>query len=167
MTLDQFVKFASIAGGIILGAWAVLTYYDTANRDLEKPFNDAQLALCKDASDAAATLATIAPRPVKTDLSPTDKLEDPWRVARVRFEQLYWGSLAMFENADVEDKMVKFRTLLRANEDDIAANKLNTATRPFLQNAALAIAHACRDLVSKTWKITLPELTGKGASTAN
>ena len=159
---ERFTKFASMFGAIALGLWAAFTYYDTANRDLNKSFNDAQLTLCKEASDAAATLASVAPTAEKTPLGPADKIEDPWRIARVRFEQLYWGSLAIVENDAVETRMVEFRTLLTNHEEDIRANKLNVGLRPFIRNAALNIAHACRDLVSKTWRISLPALTGKG-----
>jgi hypothetical protein len=161
---EKLAKLASTLGAIALGLWAAFTYYDTANRDVQKSFNDAQLALCKEASDAAATLASVTPLPIPDNaaIKPTDKIEDAWRIARVRFEQLYWGSLAIVENSDVESRMVEFRTLLTSHEEEMRADKLNVGLRPFIRNAALNIAHACRDLVSKTWQINLPTLSGKG-----
>jgi hypothetical protein len=149
-------------GAIALGLWAAFTYYDTANRELEKSFNDAQLTLCKEASDAAATLASVVPTTATQPIEPTDKIEDPWRIARVRFEQLYWGSLAIVENEEVEARMVEFRTLLTQHEDQLREDRLNVGLRPFIRNAALNIAHACRSLVSKTWQINLPTLSEKG-----
>lgn len=45
MTFDRLTKLATTLGAILLGLWAAFTYYDTANRDLRKPFNDLQLTL--------------------------------------------------------------------------------------------------------------------------
>ena len=163
ITFEQFTRYASTLGAILLGLWAAFTYYDTANRELRKPFNDAQLTLCKEASDAAATLASVEPITDTDRIGPTDKVEDAWRVARIRFEQLYWGSLAIVEDENVEDRMVKFRTLLSHHEDEMRTNKFNVGIRWVIQNAALDIAHACRGLVSKTWQISLPALAGKGS----
>lgn len=103
----------------------------------------------------------MQPIPEKGTLGPSDKIEDVWRQARIRFEQLYWGSLAIVENEEVETRMVEFRTLLVHHEDDLRAGTLNVGLRPFVRNAALNIAHACRGLVGKTWQISLPALTGK------
>jgi hypothetical protein len=161
MTFDQFAKLGSMVGAIVVGAAAAFTYYDTANRELEKPFNDLQLNLCKEASDAAATLAAFTPRSEKTPPLPSDKLEDPWRAARLRFDQLYWGSLAIVENSAVETSMVKFRKMLRNHEDEIYEKKLNTGVQALMLGAALELAHACRELVSKTWQLRLPDLSGK------
>jgi len=159
MTFDQFAKVASMAGTILVGAGAAYTYYDTANRDLQKSFNDTQLNLCKEAADTAATLAAVAPQP--PTVAADGKFDDPWHLARARFEQLYWGSLSIVESTDVENTMVLFRRLLVDNEEQIRAGKLNTGTQAMAQQDALAISHACRALVSKTWQLSLPKLTGK------
>jgi hypothetical protein len=159
MTFDRIAKVGSVLGTIAVGAGAAYTYYDTANRDLQKSFNDAQLNLCKDASDTAATLAAIAPRSPAAGVD--GKNDDPWHLARQRFEQLYWGSLAIVENIAVESEMVQFRALLIDHEDEIRANKLNPGLRVIWLQKALAISHACRDLVSKTWQLSLPSLVGK------
>jgi hypothetical protein len=161
MTIDEFVKLASMVGGIFVGVAAVIAYYETASRELKKPFNDAQLSLCREASDTAATLASVAPRPSVNALGPTEKIEDAWQLARIRFEQLYWGSLAIVENGDVEAKMVRFRGMLIPRESEIRAGSLADAQRSSLQQAALNISHACRALVSESWQLKLPILPGK------
>ena len=161
VTFEQWTKVLSICGALIVGGAAAFTYYDTANRELEKPVNDMRLSLCKEATDAAATLAIFVPQPEKNPMLSTDKIEDPWRLARVRFEQLYWGSLAIVEDRDVEDKMVKFRADFVRHEDDIRDNKLNVGLRAFLLQSVLDLSRACRGLVSKSWRLQLPILEGK------
>jgi hypothetical protein len=151
MTVDEKVKIASVIGAVIVGAATAYTYFDTANREVEKPFNDAQLRLCIDASDVAAHVASVPP----------SERDDRWMPARMRFEELYWGSLAIVENANVEGMMVRFRNLLLPMETKVRANTLSDIERRQLQNAALNIAHACRALVSKTWRLRLPTLSGK------
>src|SRR5215467_2485743 len=141
MTIDEFTKLASMVGGIIAAFAAVAAYYDTATREQKKPFRETQLNLCREASDAAATLASFAPR-AASNLTPTDKLEDPWQLARGHFEQLYWGSLAIVENNDVEARMVGFRNDLVGVEDKLQAGSLPTADRRRLQRAALGVSHA-------------------------
>jgi hypothetical protein len=161
MTIDHFAKLGSMIGGIIVAIAAVIAYYETATREQKKPFREAQLNLCREASDTAATLASIIPRPALSPAAPTDKIEDPWGVARVRFEQLYWGSLAIVEDLDVEEKMVIFLKLLLANEKEIRAGALVANKSGELQQAALRISHACRALVSQSWRLELPLLPGK------
>jgi hypothetical protein len=158
MTLDQFAKISSMLSAIAVAVGAIVTYYDTANRELQKPFNDIQLSLCKDASESAATIASLQPPSSPTQ---ADKLQDPWHQARIRFEQLYWGSLAIVENRNVEQKMVAFRKGMLAQETPAPESKREGQPAGSLQVAALDLAHACRDLVSKTWQLSLPILVGK------
>jgi hypothetical protein len=156
MTVDEFTKIASLIGAVIVGGAAAFTYYDTANRELAKPFNDAQLALCKEASDTAAALASPTSLQQVGARGPADKIEGSGGIARARFEQLFWGSLAIVENQDVASKMVEFRNLVLKSESD----PNQPVARGALQQAAIRIAHACRDLVSKTWQLKLPSLVG-------
>jgi hypothetical protein len=148
-------------GGIIIATAAVVSYYDTATRDQKKPFREAQLTLCRDASDMVATLASFSPRAASNPACPTDKIEDPWQVAWIRFEQLYWGSLAIVENGAVEGKMVVFRDLLMSSDRDIRAGTLAGNKRRDLQRAALDISHECRALLSQSWRMELPILHAK------
>jgi hypothetical protein len=161
MTIDEITKLGSMIGGIIIATAAVVSYYDTATRDQKKPFREAQLTLCRDASDIVATLASFSPRPAPNPASPTDKSEDPWQVAWIRFEQLYWGSLAIVENSAVEGKMVVFRDLFVGNDRDIRAGALAGNKRRELQRAALDISHECRALISQSWRLELPILPGR------
>jgi hypothetical protein len=160
MTLDQFAKILSMLSAVAVGVGAIVTYYDTANRELQKPFNDIQLSLCKDASETAATIASLQPLSSPAPLS-ADGLKEPLHQARMRFEQLYWGSLAIVENTDVEQKMVDFRKGVLALETPAIESKREGQLPGSLHVKALDLAHACRDLVSKTWQLSLPILVGK------
>jgi hypothetical protein len=158
LTIDELVKLASLLGGVIVATAAVLAYYDKGTREQKKPFREAQLQLCQDASEAAATLASLTPQ-VKA--SPSGPSEGAWENARARFEQLYWGSLAVVENDDVEARMVDFRERLMACENEIRAGTLDEQKRLKLQQDALRIAHACRALIAEGWRLVLPEPTRK------
>ena len=64
LSVDEFVKLASMVGAIFLAAAAVIAYYDKGTREQKKPFYDARLDLCRDTAEAVATLASLAPKRV-------------------------------------------------------------------------------------------------------
>jgi hypothetical protein len=144
-TFEDKIKLITVAGGVLVGIGAVLSYVDTANREIKKSYAEKRLSLCIDASDSAATLA---------DREYGAPPSNSWNMARARFETLYWGSLAIFENTDVESKYVGFRKLLvipAQSESDVYT----------LRQAALAVSHACRRLVSEAWTLDLSVLKSK------
>jgi hypothetical protein len=53
--------------------------------------------------------------------------------------------------------MVEFRQLLVACESEILAGTLEPDKRLELQQGALGIAHGCRALIAKGWRLVLPE----------
>jgi hypothetical protein len=144
MTLEDATKIATLVGGMLVGAGAIFQYADTADREIRRAYNERKLALCVDASDTAASLASTKPESAT------------WARSKERFDTLYWGSLAMFEDQTVEDSMVSFRRMLST----IGSGEAGTLQ---LQRAALTVSRACRSLVSETWKLHLPVLAGKGA----
>jgi hypothetical protein len=99
-------------------------------------------------------------------LTATDKIEDPWELARMHFEQFYWGSLASVEDKNVEARMVGFRHDFIGVEDKFRSGSLPDTDRKRLQKAALNVSHACRDLISTTWQLELPLLTLKQSTDA-
>jgi hypothetical protein len=120
--------------------WGMFTYFDAREREAEtrrieatKSFLERQLQLYTEATQIAATLATVT----------TDSIEDK---TIQRFWQLYWGELALVENADVEKAMVKFGQGLQ-----------NGYNKPQLQQLSLALAHACRESLAISWGINLWE----------
>jgi hypothetical protein len=72
----------------------------------------------------------------------TSKEKQETDAAIKRFWSLYWGELALVEDKRVESAMVQFG---RALESD----RTNTE----LQQASLALAHACRDSLAESWGV--------------
>jgi hypothetical protein len=110
-----------------------------ANR---RPFLQKQLEICFEAVDAASRLAT--------ETSATE-LE----IARLKFWRLYWGPLSIVENREVEGAMVALGKIVPPQP--ISSPKLPMVS---LQNPSYELAHAARDLMSKSWDVDLPPLKG-------
>jgi hypothetical protein len=98
-----------------------------------------QTDLCLQASEHAARLS-----------STRDSAE--WKKSREEFWMLYWGPLAVVEEAGssshVASEMVKFGDALKAI--DPAAPSLPVEE---LTGASIAVAHACSDLVRSKWRV--------------
>jgi len=107
-----------------------------AQMEAKKPFYSKQLELCDQATAAAGVLATKGMR---------DKAEV--KRAEGQFWQLYWGPLGVVEAKDVEGAMVEFGRCLRGNCEGKS-----------LEVDSLELAHACRDLISASWTLDLPQL---------
>ncbi|MDF2235834.1 hypothetical protein P2H44_25050 [Albimonas sp. CAU 1670] len=130
-SLGLMVTAAVGLGGIAVSAW---NYAATQELAARRPFLERQMTLCFEASRLAAQLATSPDAAVRGK-------------AGARFEELYWGELAIVEDAAVEQSMVAFRKVWTAGEDASA-----------LRTPALRIAHRCRDLVLSSWGIDLGPL---------
>jgi hypothetical protein len=149
ISLDQALKLAGVAGAIATFAWGVVQWRDKSSQDLRqqaaeaersaqtrkieatRPFLDRQLALYTEATQVAAKIATLPASEARAK-------------AVGRFWELYWGELAMVENAAVEGAMKRFGEVLAGNDD-----------RKQLQLLSLALAHACRESLDKAWGINV------------
>lgn len=125
--------------------WGIYTYHDTSTRQLEEqvasekrtsetrrieatlPYLRKQLELYIEATQVTATLAT------SDDSQAIDE-------ATKRFNELYWGELALVEHAAVEKAMNIFRNALIADE-----------AQEELQFLALDLARACREELAVSW----------------
>lgn len=163
LTEDEARFWSTLFGGITAmglvfgGIYSLVQFLDTrsaaesnlklqlANAEFEakKPFFQRQLELCELAASDAAVLSTQEGRP-KADIQKT----------REDFDRLYWGPLGIVEDQNVESMMIQTRSCLDGECDNDAAR----------QQYALKLAHACRDLISQSWKIGLKPLTGGGKS---
>lgn len=110
----------------------------TAQFDAKRPFYTKQLDLCESASGQAAILA-----------APNGHSRDDLTRARREFWRLYWGPLGIVEDSAVEGAMVKFGQCL---EREGCSG---------LKGASLELAHACRELISKSWVLNLPRVDSK------
>jgi hypothetical protein len=101
----------------------------------QKPFLERQMAHYFQATEAASKIANMEDVPSR-------------REAIARFWLLYWGPLAVVEDAAVERAMVNFGNALRSESPD----------RVELQQLSLDLAHACRDSLQKLWGTDLGQL---------
>jgi hypothetical protein len=136
INLDSWVKALSLLGAAIAFIWGVVqfmagqhTQAETRRIEATKPFLERQLKLYTDATQAAATLAT-------------SKDAQEIAAAKKRFWALYWGELALVEDARVEAAMVQL------------GRALDTGSQgQHVQAASLALAHACRDSLADSWGV--------------
>jgi hypothetical protein len=98
-----------------------------------------QTTLCRSAAEQTARLAS------SRDLA-------LWQKSREEFWMLYWGPLAIVEDVEsqahnrVESSMVMFGERLKS-VDPVSPTLPVSA----LEQPALNVAHACRDLLSAKW----------------
>ncbi len=135
--IDQSIKALSLIGAVVTFAWGVYQFIaaqhgqsETRRIEATKPFLERQLKLYTDATQATATLATSS-RPEEID------------AATKRFWSLYWGELALVEDQRVEAAMVQFGRLM--NQGSAGKD---------LQQASLALAHACRNSLAESWGVS-------------
>ena len=135
-SLEASVKILSILGAVIAFAWGVVQFTVTQKQQAEtrrieatKPFLERQLALYTEATQVSSTIATT---------SDSKKKEQ----ALDRFWSLYWGQLALVEDAFVEGAMVKLGEALQKKSSDEEVKQL-----------ALNLAHACRNSLARSWGV--------------
>ena len=78
----------------------------------------------------------------------TNTSEKDVKRATVRFNEIYWGELAVVEDRIVEPAMVEFKRLI---ENDLC-------TKRELKLSALKLSRALRDSLNKSWKAELSEI---------
>ena len=132
--VTKIVAGLAVGVGAGLGIWQ---YFDTAEKEFRKPYWEQQIELYVQATTAAATLASSSD-PVALEL------------AEAKFWQLYYGPLALVEDAGVEAAMVRFGQSLRSDRE-----------QEDLRDLSLALAHACRESLGDAWSVKLSELQGR------
>ena len=156
-TFDDVLKLIAVLGSLLSFLWGVWTWSHSRQKELEnrrtevvrlaearriesaKPFLEKQLKLYTEVSQVVSRIAT------SDDRAEMGK-------ARKRFWELYWGELALVENADVEKTMVEF--------GDALSRRVSEAE---LKSLALRVVHACRRSLDKSWGInvwTAPDTPG-------
>jgi hypothetical protein len=118
----------------------------TARADeYKKQFWEKQLDFFAEACQATGTIT----------YAPVDSPE--FKQASAKFEELFWGRLAIVESDHVAGQMVAFRgalpNLLSAKSDEEKA-----AARETLQNISLELAHQCRQTVADSFQVKLSPL---------
>jgi hypothetical protein len=138
-SVTTVIAVATIATGFV-------QFGSTYARSVQQPFLETQTERCFSAAENAARLAST--------LDP-----ETWKKAREEFWMLYWGPLAIVEDVepdaeasnvgDVQMLMVRFGEELKKVKEipppDLPLSQL--------ENGSLAIAHACRDLLTSRWRV--------------
>lgn len=145
-TFSEIVALLGVLGAVVSFAWGIFVWQgqailtaETRRIEATKPFLERQLKLYTEVSQVVAILATAE--------EPGETLR-----ARKRFLELYWGELALVENNDVAEAMVKVK----------AAMERGAGTEE-LQSLSLILAHACRNSLARSWSVdiwTLPDRAG-------
>jgi hypothetical protein len=123
----------------LVGIWQFSNQRQQSNR---QPFLQKQLDLCFEASETAARLAT-------------ETNKDEWEKARLTFWRLYWGTLCIVEDREVESAMEKLGDLVP--DQPVFHPSLPMKS---LEEPSLKLAHAARILILKSWNVRLPPLEG-------
>jgi hypothetical protein len=110
---------------------------------VRQPF-EIQTKQCVSASENAARLAST-------------RNMDTWKDAREQFWMLYWGPLAIVENVGAQEGQGRVESLMVAFGNVLREVEKGTPTLPVsqLEQKALAISHACRDLLISRWNAGL------------
>ena len=134
---------------VVAFAGAILAVYSTirttqANKELtslqhalnvRNKFLERQTDLYFEASGLASRIAT-------------NTSEQDVQEAIVRFNEIYWGELAVVEDSIVEPAMVDFKRLLERGD----------CSKRDLKLSALKLSRALRDSLNKSWKAELSEI---------
>ena len=138
--VETIVKIVMVPAVAI---WAIVEFSTGESLDAKRPFLEAQLRYCTDASSAAAVIAT------------TDDA-DVLKSNRAEFLRLYFGPLVIVEDVAVETAMIAFTQAL----DD------GGSSCQVLQNRSLALAQACLGLVQSAWPVLPGQLDEAQAKVA-
>jgi hypothetical protein len=136
-----WIKFGAttvIAVGALITGF--LQFGTTSSFSVRQPFLNMQSELCRSAAESVARLAST--------LDPVT-----WKKSREEFWMLYWGPLAIVEDVeakthDVEAAMVRFGTELTKTDPTSPTLPISSLEQP-----ALRVSHACRDLLSSKWNV--------------
>jgi hypothetical protein len=154
---------ATPIGAIFLAIFALFGYLITAERESRSKFLEKQLDSCADIAETVGSLATqgnsLATQgnspatqgnsPATQGNSPATQGNSPatqedskeWQKTYDKFWSYYWGRLGVFENTELETRMVEF--------GDVLWN----VQRFELHHPALCIAHTCKAQAQASWSI--------------
>jgi hypothetical protein len=126
---------ATLAAAVVAGVFGLFRVAATQREANRRPYLTAQLQACIEITDHVATLVTDS---------------DPlaWEMSRRAFWRLYWGSLCLFENREMEDMMIKLGELIP--QDPVPDNAIPMT---HIRSEAYSLAHVARKMLLKNWRI--------------
>lgn len=138
-TLAALIALAGVLSAAMLNLYRNFRSARAARR---LPFLEAQLDACLRACRAAGGI--VASRSTKER-----------NAHEIEFWALYWGELVIVEDRDVESAMVIFGERLC---DKALEERDRISWLRLLEQDALRLAKSVRNLILKSWKITLSEV---------
>jgi hypothetical protein len=116
--------------------------------EYKKQFWDKQLNLFEEACQATGTISS--------DSVDVDSPE--FKQASAKFDELYYGRLAIVETNEIARKMDDFMNALPAL-DSAKSDEERDAAKETLQKISIDLAHECRVAVAHSFQVELPALT--------
>jgi hypothetical protein len=162
-SFDNGFKVITAAAAVYLAVLAGWRFLDERHREVARSFAEKQLALCLDATEAAATIAASYNHVFGISDHELHK-------SSRRFQELYYGSLATVEDDDVANAMIEFQEIAhKEGWGNSNHNEDNLETKQRLDCEIINLADACRKMIQSNWEIRIlsPSTTTKlKASTA-
>jgi hypothetical protein len=151
--VGQFVSV--VTAFLAIGAILVSIYQINAayQQDFKKPVWEKQLRILSDVSETAAAIAVLPAG------------SDERQKAELKFEQLYWGPVAITENQELKDLMREFTECINGRtpvcdcyvpaDPSLGLNTVSDCSnkKTKLQELSLGIANECRVKVGGIWGI--------------
>lgn len=159
LRLKDFVSLGGLGVAAVAAVVGLVEYRSTSRNEFIKPLREAQLVLYKDASSAAAQIATL-------------QFQAPeWTKAKQDFVTLYYGPMALLEEFDhvarrddeklsVEEAMILFKSCMDDEQQckELGSNLTNLslalATCPYLQGSSRARVGIRTDAVERRLSTT-------------
>jgi len=131
LLLDIISKLAIV----VVGIWGVWQYSDIKTKEYQKPLWETQIRIYIEVADLVSRLTneiTIA----------------KWEADKIRFYELYWGSMILIEDNAVETAMVNFGNHLY-DFDKIKNPEQKEEVRKKLRKYAHELSYALRDSINR------------------
>jgi len=140
--VDQLVKKYPRYTIAILLVYALLVSAYTIYSSVRSYYIELKRPYLEDLAEACGNISEIVARISRSESYPTDKVEDFW--------SYYWGRLVLFEDSNLVSKMIAYKDVLETiNPSNYSERKLQ------LQRPAYEISGACRDLIKKSWDLSI------------
>lgn len=135
MNTDEKIKAISAVVALAGLFWGVISFIQVQAISAAKPYLEKKLAWCESAVETAASLANA-------------ETMDPAQVQR--FWEMYFGVMGLIEKEAIKNAMIAFGHELKYAQPN-ASPSVPVAPPRILKTKSLALAHACRDELSREW----------------
>ncbi|HWM23759.1 MAG TPA: hypothetical protein VNP98_02970 [Chthoniobacterales bacterium] len=146
MTEDEYrrkslgLQKIGMMGALIGAVFALWQYNHSSRKQFEAPVWQKQVELYTSATETIARLAFT-------------KDEREWNDARLRFWELYAGSLILVEDQKVANGMIEFSKMVRAAGDDPSGRAQN------FENKAISLSYTFRHSIEQSVGVGLPAVS--------